>query len=105
MRTELKINGKSHVVDVEPRKSLLDCLREDLRLVGAHAGCEHGVCGACTVIVDGTPVRSCLILAVQAEGSEVVTIEGIAPAPGELSILQDAFCETHGMQCGFCTPA
>lgn len=104
MRTELKVNGHTHVVEVEPRKTLLDCLREDLRLVGAHAGCEHGVCGACTVIVDGTPVRSCLMVAVQAEGSEIVTIEGIAPAPGELSVLQDAFCETHGMQCGFCTP-
>jgi carbon-monoxide dehydrogenase small subunit len=104
MRTELMINGMAHVVDVEPRKTLLDCIREDIRLVGAHAGCEHGVCGACTVIVDGTPVRSCLMLAVQAEGSEIVTIEGLAPAPGELSVLQDAFCETHGMQCGFCTP-
>lgn len=104
MRTKLNVNGGIHLVDVEPRKTLVDCLREDLRLVGAHTGCEHGVCGACTVIVDGTPVRSCLMFAVQAEGSEIITIEGVAPAPGELSILQDAFCETHGMQCGFCTP-
>lgn len=103
MDIELKVNGCSHKVSVEPRKTLLDCVREDLRLVGTHAGCEHGVCGACTVLLDGTPVRSCLIFAVQAEGSEIVTIEGVAPTPGELSVLQDAFCETHGMQCGFCT--
>jgi carbon-monoxide dehydrogenase small subunit len=105
MKVELSINGRSRSVEVEPRKSLLDCLREDLGLTGAHAGCEHGVCGACTVLIDGDPVRSCLVLAVQADGYEITTIEGLTPAPGELSVIQDAFCETHGMQCGYCTPA
>ena len=105
MRIDLSVNGALHALDVEPRMSLLDCLRERLLLTGAHAGCEHGVCGACTVLLDGTPVRSCLMFAVQADGYAITTIEGIAPAPGELSPLQDAFCETHGMQCGYCTPA
>ena len=105
MKVELDINRKKHLVDVEPRMSLLDCLRDKLLLTGAHAGCEHGVCGACTVLVDGAAVRSCLMFAVQADGYVITTIEGIAPGPGELSPLQDAFCETHGMQCGYCTPA
>ena len=105
MRLELSVNGAAHAVEVEPRTSLLDCLREKLLLTGAHAGCEHGVCGACTVLLDGVPVRSCLMFAVQADGYAIVTIEGITPGPGELSPLQDAFCETHGMQCGYCTPA
>src|SRR5439155_587618 len=105
MRVELIVNGERRTVEVEPRMSLLDCLRERLLLTGAHAGCEHGVCGACTVLIDGTPMRSCLIFAVQADGYAITTIEGIAPAPGELSPVQDAFCETHGMQCGYCTPA
>jgi aerobic carbon-monoxide dehydrogenase small subunit len=105
MRVELSVNGQTHTLDVEPRISLLDCLRERLSLTGAHAGCEHGVCGACTVLIDGTPVRSCLMFAVQADGYAITTIEGLAPGPGELSLLQDAFCETHGMQCGYCTPA
>jgi carbon-monoxide dehydrogenase small subunit len=105
MRTELTVNGATHVVEVEPRITLLDCLRDNLRLTGAHAGCEHGVCGACTVLFDGVAVRSCLIFAVQADGVPITTIEGIAPGPGELSLIQDAFCETHGMQCGYCTPA
>jgi aerobic carbon-monoxide dehydrogenase small subunit len=105
MRVELSVNGQAHTLDVEPRMSLLDCLRERLSLTGAHAGCEHGVCGACTVLIDGTPVRSCLMFAVQADGYAITTIEGLAPGPGELSLLQDAFCETHGMQCGYCTPA
>ena len=105
MRIDLSVNGELHALDVEPRMSLLDCLRERLLLTGAHAGCEHGVCGACTVLLDGTPVRSCLMFAVQADGYAITTIEGIAPGPGELSLLQDAFCETHGMQCGYCTPA
>jgi aerobic carbon-monoxide dehydrogenase small subunit len=104
MRVELSVNGQTHAVEVEPRLSLLDCLREKLSLTGAHAGCEHGVCGACTVLFDGAPVRSCLMFAVQADGYAITTIEGLAPAPGELSPLQDAFCETHGMQCGYCTP-
>ena len=105
MKVELDINKEKHTVDVEPRTSLLDCLRDKLLLNGAHAGCEHGVCGACTVLVDGTAVRSCLMFAVQADGYAITTIEGLSPGPGELSILQDAFCETHGMQCGYCTPA
>ena len=105
MRLELSVNGSIHVVEVEPRMSLLDCLRERLLLTGAHAGCEHGVCGACTVLLDGVPVRSCLMFAVQADGCAITTIEGIAPGPGELSLIQDAFCETHAMQCGYCTPA
>jgi carbon-monoxide dehydrogenase small subunit len=85
--------------------TLLDCLRDKLGLVGAHAGCEHGVCGACTVLIDGAAVRSCLMFAVQADGTAITTIEGLTHAPGELSVLQDAFCETHGLQCGYCTPA
>ena len=105
MRVELAVNGSVHAVEVEPRLSLLDCLRERLGLTGAHAGCEHGVCGACTVLFDGVPVRSCLCFAVQADGVKITTIEGVTPGPGELSPVQDAFCETHGMQCGYCTPA
>ena len=105
MQVELNINGSAHAVEVEPRTSLLDCLRDTCLLTGAHTGCEHGVCGACTVLVDGTAVRSCLMFAVQADGYAITTIEGLTPAPGELSVLQDAFCETHGMQCGYCTPA
>jgi carbon-monoxide dehydrogenase small subunit len=105
MRVDLTVNGETHVLDLEPRMSLLDCLRERLLLTGAHAGCEHGVCGVCTVLLDGAPVRSCLMFAVQADGYEITTIEGLAPGPGELSPIQDAFCETHAMQCGYCTPA
>src|SRR5947209_8411206 len=104
MRVNLNINGEPHALELEPRKTLLDALREDCFLTGAHAGCEHGVCGACTVLLDNAPVRSCLIFAVQADGYEITTIEGLAPGPGELNIVQDAFCETHGLQCGFCTP-
>jgi carbon-monoxide dehydrogenase small subunit len=105
MKVDIDINKEKHTVEVEPRTSLLDCLRDKLLLNGAHAGCEHGVCGACTVLIDGTAVRSCLMFAVQADGYAITTIEGLSPGPGELSILQDAFCETHGMQCGYCTPA
>jgi len=105
MKVELNVNGEKHAVEVEPRLSLLDCLRDKLLLTGAHAGCEHGVCGACTVLIDGVAVRSCLVFAVQADGYAITTIEGLSPGPGELSPLQDAFCETHGMQCGYCTPA
>jgi aerobic carbon-monoxide dehydrogenase small subunit len=104
MKVELRINGQHRSADVEPRKTLLDTLRENFLLNGTHAGCEHGVCGACTVLLDGEPVRSCLMFAVQADGYEITTIEGVAPAPGELSVIQDAFCETHGLQCGYCTP-
>jgi carbon-monoxide dehydrogenase medium subunit len=101
----LRVNGQTYPIDVEPRMTLLDCLRDKLGLNGAHAGCEHGVCGACTVLVDGVAARSCLMFAVQADGRAITTIEGLTPAPGELSVLQDAFCETHGLQCGYCTPA
>lgn len=104
MKVSLNVNGRELVADVEPRKSLLDTLREDFLLVGSHAGCEHGVCGACTVLIDGEPSRACLMFAVQADGYEITTIEGLSPAPGELSVVQDAFCETHGLQCGYCTP-
>jgi carbon-monoxide dehydrogenase small subunit len=104
MKVSLKVNGQLREADVESRKTLLDTLREDFLLVGSHAGCEHGVCGACTVLIDGEPSRSCLMFAVQADGYEITTIEGLAPAPGELSVVQDAFCETHGLQCGYCTP-
>lgn len=104
MKVNLKVNGRSRTVDVEPRKTLLDTLREDLSLVGSHTGCEHGVCGACTILLDGAPVRACLMFAAQSDGYEITTIEGLAPAPGELSVIQDAFCETHGLQCGYCTP-
>jgi aerobic carbon-monoxide dehydrogenase small subunit len=105
MRVELNVNKTTCRLEVEPRMTLLDCLRDVLGLTGAHAGCEHGVCGACTVLVDGVAVRSCLMFAVQADGYAITTIEGLAPAPGELSPIQDAFCETHGLQCGYCTPA
>ncbi len=105
MRIELNVNGAKETLDAEPRTTLLDCLRDALALKGAHAGCEHGVCGACTVLLDGVAVRSCLMFAVQAAGSTITTIEGVTPGPGELSLIQDAFCETHGMQCGYCTPA
>src|SRR5262245_49594632 len=104
MRTELNVNGTVRTVEVEPRTTLLDCLRDHLGLTGAHVGCEHGVCGACTILLDGVAVRSCLMFAVQADGYAITTIEGLTPAPGELSVLQDAFCETHGLQCGYCTP-
>ena len=104
MKLVLNVNGSDRQIDVEPRMTLLDALRDECRLTGTHAGCEHGICGACTVLVDGEAVRSCLMFAVQADGLAITTIEGVAPAPGELSIVQDAFCETHGMQCGFCTP-
>jgi aerobic carbon-monoxide dehydrogenase small subunit len=104
MRVELLINGCTIAVDVEPRRTLLDCLREEVGLKGTHAGCEHGVCGACTILLDGEPVRSCLMLAVQGDGHAITTIEGLSPGPGELTPLQDAFCETHGLQCGYCTP-
>ena len=105
MPTKFEVNGKPVSVEVEPRLTLADCLRHQLRLTGTHIGCEHGVCGACTVLVDGVAMRSCLMFAVQADGYAITTIEGLAPGPGELSPLQDAFCETHGMQCGYCTPA
>ena len=99
MKLVLNINGTDRSIEAEPRSTLLDALRDECRLTGTHAGCEHGICGACTVLVDGEPVRSCLMFAVQADGLAITTIEGVAPAPGELSIVQDAFCEMHGMRC------
>jgi len=100
----LNVNGEPVTVSVEPRKSLADTLREDCRLTGTHLGCEHGVCGACTVLLDGEPVRSCLMLAAQAQGHSVRTVEGLAAEDGTLHPLQQAFWENHGLQCGFCTP-
>jgi aerobic carbon-monoxide dehydrogenase small subunit len=100
---ELIVNGEARRTAVETRKTLADMLREDLRLTGTHLGCEHGVCGACTVILDGRAVRSCLVFAVQARGAEVTTVEGLAP-DGELTPVQAAFRAEHGLQCGFCTP-
>jgi len=105
MKLELLVNGARRHVEVEPRMTLVDCLRERLDLTGVHTGCEHGICGACTVLIDGEPARACLMFAVQADGYAITTVEALAPAPGELGVIQDAFCETHGMQCGYCTPA
>jgi carbon-monoxide dehydrogenase small subunit len=99
----LKVNGVTRTAAAEARKTLADFLRDDLELTGTHVGCEHGVCGACTVIVDGRAVRSCLMLAVQAAGSEVATIEGLA-SDGGLDPLQQALWDSHSFQCGFCTP-
>ncbi len=99
----LPVNGEIHEVSAEPRKLLSDVLREDLRLTGTHVGCEHGVCGACTVLVDGKPARACLVFAVQMQGREITTVEGLTPIEG-LSPLQQALHEEHGLQCGFCTP-
>ena len=103
MRVEFRLNGEPVAVDVEPRMHLADCLREKLALTGTHLGCEHGVCGACTIIVDGAAVRACLMLTVQAEGSSIVTVEGLATGDA-LSPLQAAFRKHHALQCGFCTP-
>jgi carbon-monoxide dehydrogenase small subunit len=99
----LKINGRDYEGTCEPRKLLVDFIREDLRLTGTHVGCEHGVCGACTIVMDGLTVRSCLMFAVQADGSELLTVEGLAK-DGELHPIQQAFWDQHGLQCGFCTP-
>jgi carbon-monoxide dehydrogenase small subunit len=101
---QLTVNGQQRSAEVEVRKTLADFLRDDLGLTGTHLGCEHGVCGSCTVIVDGDAVRSCLMLAVQADGTEVLTIEGLAAADGTLHPIQQAFMESHAFQCGFCTP-
>jgi aerobic-type carbon monoxide dehydrogenase small subunit (CoxS/CutS family) len=103
MTTKFEVNGKGVEVDVEPRMSLADCLRHELRLTGTHVGCEHGVCGACTVLIDGQAVRACLTLAVQAEGRSIVTVEGLSN-DAELSPLQAAFRRHNALQCGFCTP-
>jgi carbon-monoxide dehydrogenase small subunit len=100
----LTVNGVAHDVEVPARRLLSDALRHDLRLTGTHVGCEHGVCGACTVLVDGRPMRSCLMLAVSAVDNEITTVEGLAAADGSLGPVQQAFKECHGLQCGFCTP-
>jgi carbon-monoxide dehydrogenase small subunit len=102
-RIRVTVNGTPYERAVEPRLTLADFLRDELRLTGTHLGCEHGVCGACTVLVAGQTARSCLMLAVQANGKEVRTVEGLAPA-GELNALQRAFWDKHGLQCGYCTP-
>jgi aerobic-type carbon monoxide dehydrogenase small subunit (CoxS/CutS family) len=99
----LRVNGREHELTVEARRTLADMLRHDLGYTGTHLGCEHGVCGACTVLVDGSPVRSCLMFGVQADGTAVSTVEGLA-AGDELSDLQQAFSDHHALQCGFCTP-
>ena len=99
----LSVNGERHELLTEPRRTLVDVLRHDLRLTGTHVGCEHGICGACTVLVDGAPVRACLMFAAQAEGSQIRTVESLADGR-RLSDLQQAFSEHHGLQCGFCTP-
>ncbi|MDA3040309.1 MAG: (2Fe-2S)-binding protein [Actinomycetota bacterium] len=98
------VNRESRQVTVEPRVTLADALREHLGLTGTHLGCEHGVCGACAILVDGRPVRSCLMLTVQAEGADLLTVEGLAHPDGTLHPLQQAFSDCHGLQCGFCTP-
>lgn len=104
MIIQTTVNGKSYERTVEPRLLLSDFLRHDLGLSGTHVGCEHGVCGACTILYDGQPARACLMLAVQANGHTITTVEGLAPNPAELHPLQAAFREAHGLQCGFCTP-
>jgi carbon-monoxide dehydrogenase small subunit len=103
MTVRLNVNGRDYEGICEPRKLLVDFIREDLRLTGTHVGCEHGVCGACTILMDGRTVRSCLLFAVQADGSELQTVEGLAKGD-ELHPIQQAFWDQHGLQCGFCTP-
>ena len=103
MSVKFEVNGKAVEIEVEPRLTLADCLRDGLRLTGTHIGCEHGVCGACTVLVDGAAVRSCLMLAVQAEGAKVITVEGLSHH-ADLTPLQKSFRKHHALQCGFCTP-
>jgi aerobic carbon-monoxide dehydrogenase small subunit len=100
----LRVNGADVTVRVDARRTLADFLRDDLGLTGTHLGCEHGVCGACTVLLDGRTVRSCLLLAVQASGGELLTVEGLAAPDGPLHPIQQAFADEHGLQCGFCTP-
>jgi carbon-monoxide dehydrogenase small subunit len=100
----LRVNGKEITREIDPRRLLVDFLRHDLGLTGTHVGCEHGVCGACTVLFDGETVRSCIMFAVQADGHEVVTVESLADGPDDLHPIQVAFWENHGLQCGFCTP-
>jgi aerobic carbon-monoxide dehydrogenase small subunit len=104
MNITVTVNGERFRLDVEPRRTLADALRGDLGLTGTHLGCEHGVCGACTVLVDGQPARACLMFAVQAGGCSITTVEGLVGSDGELHPLQEAFVAHHGLQCGFCTP-
>lgn len=104
MAVSFTVNGEAVSPDVEVRRSLADVIREELGLTGTHLGCEHGVCGACTVLVDGEPARSCLMLAVQADGTDIVTIEGLAGPDGELHPIQQAMQDAHGFQCAFCAP-
>ena len=104
MQVVLTVNGDRYDVEVEPRRLLSDVLRHDLGLTGTHVGCEHGVCGCCTVLIDGEPARSCLMLAATADGARIDTVEGLAQADGTLHPLQEAFQRHHGLQCGFCTP-
>ena len=104
MKITLTVNGRPVAQEASPRTHLADFLREELRLTGTHIGCEHGICGACSVMLDGDPVRSCLMYAVQADGHRVTTVEGLANADGSLSVLQDSFCHAHALQCGYCTP-
>jgi carbon-monoxide dehydrogenase small subunit len=101
---EVEVNGVRRPGAVPARLSLVDWLRDELRLTGTHVGCEHGICGACSVMLDGEPIRACLMYAVQANGHRVTTVEGLAQPDGSMSVLQDSFCETHGLQCGYCTP-
>jgi len=101
---EVTVNGRAYRHRVEPRLLLSDFLRHELRLTGTHVGCEHGVCGACTVLVDEQPARACLMLAIQTDGRQVMTVEGLAPSSDELHPVQEAFWAAHGLQCGFCTP-
>ena len=103
-RVRLTVNGVVRDIQVPSRRLLSDCLRHDLRLTGTHVGCEHGVCGACTVLLDGVAVRSCLLLAVSADGARITTVEGLTRPDGTLSAVQQAFADCHGLQCGFCTP-
>ncbi len=103
MRLRVEINGREYAGEVEPRTLLSDFIRHEAKLTGTHVGCEHGVCGACTVQLDGEPIRSCLMLAIQAEGRSLRTVEGVAHSGGELDALQRAFTEHHALQCGFCT--
>ncbi|WP_439385724.1 (2Fe-2S)-binding protein [Amycolatopsis lexingtonensis] len=103
MKVTLNVNGQPCSADCEPRRTLADFLRHDLGFTGVHVGCEHGVCGACTITLDGATARACCLLAVQAEGADVTTVEGMATG-GELHPLQEAFRDHHGLQCGFCTP-
>jgi aerobic carbon-monoxide dehydrogenase small subunit len=100
----VEVNGARRAGHVSPRLSLVDWLRDELRLTGTHVGCEHGICGACSVLLDGEAVRSCLMFAVQADGHRITTVEGLAKADGSPGVLQDSFCETHALQCGYCTP-